>query len=418
MKRQKAQSLFWAVVLFAAAVWAQPGNVAEDKKLFGDIDSITAELSKISGLEMRHKVQYDLISKDQVKQFLEERIKEQVKPEEIRVQELTLKKFGLVPPNFDLKKTTVDLLSEQAAAFYDYRKKKLFVVESDVSETERTALVHELAHALADQNFDLQKFIDKASKDDDSSLARLAVMEGQATWLMTEYQARQLGMSLGTSPAALSLLGRVGEISTGQFPAFDEAPLYMKETLLFPYTQGMLFQQRLFKKDGQASFAEVFRHPPVSTQQILHPDTYFAGLKPTRPKLPTIAKNRGYRDLVEGEVGELDHTILLRQYVGKNESESLAPKWRGGVYRLLERKKGDATILLYASDWETRDAALEFFQAYRRILKAKWRKMEISSESDGELAGHGDDGYFLLRLNGTGVTSTEGLPTAPRAALN
>ena len=402
MKRLAA--CFIIFLLYVTAVRLQP----QDNKLFADIDAITAELSKISGLEMRHKVPSDLITKDQVKKFLEDRIKEQVKPEEIRVEEVTLKKFGLVPQDFDLKKTTIDLLSEQAAAFYDYRKKRLFVVSSEATELERTALVHELAHALADQNFDLQKFIDKASKNDDSSLARLAVMEGQATWLMTEYQARQMGMSLGTSPAALSLLGQVGEISAGQFPAFDQAPLYMKETLLFPYVQGMLFQQRVFKKDGQASFAEVFRHPPVSTQQILHPDTYLSDLKPLRPKVPSI-KQRDFHDLVEGEVGELDHTVLLRQYAGKTVSETLAPHWRGGSYRVLENKKKDATILLYISEWETPEAAREFFQAYHQVLKGKWKRMDIDTESESELLGRGDDGYFQVRLNGTAVTSVEGL---------
>jgi hypothetical protein len=406
---KKILARFLAFLLFAAAVWAQPSTVADGKKLFADIDSITEELSKISGLEMHRKVPSELITKDQVKQFLEERIKAEVKPEEIRVQELTLKKFGLVPRNFDLKKTTIDLLSEQAAAFYDYRKKKLFVVESDASGVERTALVHELAHALADQNFDLQKFIDKASKDDDSSLARLAVMEGQATWLMTEYMARQMGMSLGTSPEALSLLGQVGEIATGQFPAFDSAPLYMKETLLFPYTQGMLFQQQVFKKDGQPAFAEIFRHPPVSTQQILHPDVYFLDRKPSQPKLPVVVNPHEYRDLVTGEVGELDHSILLRQFVGKKESEELAPRWRGGAYRLLERKKGKSVVLLYASDWETPEAALQYFGFYRQILVAKWGKMEVTVGSGDEFAGHSSDGYFLVRLNGTSVTSVEGL---------
>ena len=123
-------------------------------------------------------------------------MKDNARPEEIRAEELTLKKFGLVPQDFDLAKNTVDLLTEQAAAFYDYNKKKLFITESTPSDTQEPVLAHELSHALADQNFNLARFIRQARKSDDGSTARLAVMEGQATWLMSEYMARKSGQSL------------------------------------------------------------------------------------------------------------------------------------------------------------------------------------------------------------------------------
>jgi hypothetical protein len=116
-------------------------------------------------------VQYDTIDKTHLKQFLEDRIREEVKPEEIRSEELALKKFGFVPQDFDLKKTTVDLMTEQAAAFYDYRKKKLFLLDDSATPEQNTVLAHELAHALADQHFHLERYL-RHGKSDDSSLAR------------------------------------------------------------------------------------------------------------------------------------------------------------------------------------------------------------------------------------------------------
>ena len=110
-----------------------------------------------------------------------------MKPEELRAEEITLKKIGFVPADFNLEQSTVDLLTEQAAAFYDYHKKKLFLTDwASSSSMQDAALVHELAHALADQHFHLERFIKKGGASDDSALARMAVMEGQATWLMTE----------------------------------------------------------------------------------------------------------------------------------------------------------------------------------------------------------------------------------------
>src|SRR5690348_14544928 len=127
---------------------------------FAQIDSIVRTLSGITGLAEDHPVPYGRMTKRQLRQFLNNRIKKTVKPEEIRADETSLKMFGLVPQDFDLKKSTIDLLTEQAAAFYDYDEKKLFLLEGAPLNDEVTTLSHELSHALADQHFDLGKFMD------------------------------------------------------------------------------------------------------------------------------------------------------------------------------------------------------------------------------------------------------------------
>src|SRR6202042_455383 len=155
---------------------------------------------------IHHPVPCAFITKADVNKFLNERIKDVASPAEIRAEELTLKKFGFVPADFDLAKNTVDLLTEQAAAFYDYNKKKLFLTESTSTESQEPVLAHELGHALADQNYNLAKFIRQGRKNDDGSTARLAVMEGQATWMMSEYLARQAGTSLKDSATLASTM--------------------------------------------------------------------------------------------------------------------------------------------------------------------------------------------------------------------
>src|SRR5258706_8631678 len=114
---------------------------------------------------------------------------------------------------------------------------------------QQTALTHELAHALADQNFNLERFIRQGGKSDDSGLARMAVMEGQATWLMTEVMARGAGQSLASNPSLLDAVSGVAE-SSAQFPVFNSVPLYLRETLVFPYTEGARFQDAVFRKMG------------------------------------------------------------------------------------------------------------------------------------------------------------------------
>lgn len=400
-----------AACLALGAISAQaPEDAVTRGKLFTEIDRIVKGLSDITGLKAKSKVGSEMIDRAHLKQFLERRIADEVKPEEIRAEETTLKKFGFLPKDYDLRASTVELLTEQAAAFYDFKKKKLFVLDASSSQLQRSALVHELAHALADQHFHLGKFMQHSGSSDDASTARLAVMEGQASWLMAEYMARQAGQTLKNNQAMLELLTG-GDVGAGQFPVFDKAPLYLRETLLFPYTKGMLFQNAVIERMGQEGFSGVFRNPPVTTQQILHPGKYFSQERPSEPAVPALpAALKRWRELAAGTMGELDHSILLRQYAGKEKAETLAPLWKGARYRVAEREKGGPSALQYVSEWETPEAARDFFAAYKLVLKGKWTSFEAIREERDLLAGRGDDGEFAVWLDGRRVSSLEGLP--------
>ena len=396
--------------LYAGRAPAQSSGAAET---CGLASRIVLDLTRISGMRLRHPVPCDYITKAKINAFLKERMKDVARPEEIRAEELTLKKFGFVPPDFDLAQTTVDLLTEQAAAFYDYNKKKLFITETTPSDTQEPVLAHELSHALADQNFNLARFIRQGRKSDDGSAARLAVMEGQATWLMSEYLARKNGQSLKDSPALAETMSRLGEgAAGGEFPVYDNAPLYMRLTLVFPYAKGMLFQNAVCQRDGLAGFAEVFRRAPVSTQQIIHPEDYFSNIKPTQPELPDAHLPRGYKSLVGGALGELDHAVLLEQFGGRQQAAEIAPHWRGCNFELRENKKAGRVVLLYASEWDSEESAGRYFAAYREALAKKWKKMSVVSETADSVTGTGDDGRFELRRKGAIVTSVEGLDAA------
>ncbi len=410
---RRIAALLLPLLLLGAAARPQSGDAAGDaaghsREIFNEIGGILRDLHDITGFKIRHRVPAEIISRDKVKGFLEERMHEAASPEDIRAEELTLKKFGLVPTDFDLAKNTVDLLTEQAAAFYDFHKKSLCITDWTPSLTREPALVHELGHALADQNVNLDKFIKQGRKSDDGSLARLAVMEGQASWLMAEYLARKAGQTLAAAPELLETMSRSVETGASQFPVFESEPLYLRETLVFPYSRGMLFQNAVFERMGQPAFEAVFRHAPVSTQQILHPEKYLSWVEPARPVLPRLPDAHGYKRIAEGTLGELDHAILLRQYCGQPESAAVSPHWRGGAYAIDERRSPRRAVLLYAVEWDGAEFAGRYFRLYRQVLEKKWRHLRIDSESATALAGQGDDGYFLVQLDGATVTSLEG----------
>jgi hypothetical protein len=175
---------------------------------------------------------------------------------------------------------------------------------------------------------------------------------------------------------------------------------------MFPYDEGQTFQQAVFLKDGQNAFAEVFRKPPSTTSQVIHPERYFNDVGETSPVLPKPAPHT--KAFVGGSVGELDERILLRQYLDDDAAEALGPKLKGGAYRIDESKPDHRMVLFYVSEWQDESAAARYFDAYRKVLQGKWKKFEVTSEDTNHLAGKSEDGYFAVRRTGRLVLSKEG----------
>lgn len=398
-----ARLVLLALLLVPAPAQQKPST------LFEEVDEMTASLSQITGWPVRRKVPAKIITKDEFRHQVESRMKGASTNKELHAEELTLKMFGFIPENFDLAKETVDLVSEQAAAFYDYSKKRLFVLDSTSEGSEqRVALVHELAHALADQQHSLGKYLKKDSPDDDGSTAREAVMEGQATWLTWAYISKRNGGKPEVSKEMIDKLTDNSAPEGTDFPVFAKEPLYLRESLVFPYDEGMKFQDAVYHALGRKSFDEIFTRPPRSTQQILHPQKYLDDEKPVDVDPPSLDKHQ-FKVINDGSVGEFDHSMLLRQFVPEKEGRAAASHWRGGAFRLYENKHDKYPVLAYASQWSTPEAARHIFTLYQRVMKGKWKNMKVSEHTADHVFGTGDSGRFELRLSGSTVTSMEGL---------
>ncbi len=406
-----------AYLAMALAVALSLAAAAHSKRtedpLFSQINSIVQTLSQITGFAQEHPVAYGWMSKSQLRKFLAKRIKKTLKPDEIYADELGLKMFGLVPQDFDLRKSTIDLLTEQAAAFYDYDTKKLFMLEGSPVDEETTTLAHELSHALADQHFDLERFMDENPANDDENLAHTAVVEGQASWLMLAYDLKEQGQPPAPTAQMLKSIEDSSDQSMTEYPVLKGSPLYIQQSLLFPYTEGSAFFDAVYKKMGEASFSAVFTDAPVDTSQIIHPERYFAHQVSATPELVKLP-NGPSEEITEGSLGEFDHRILLRQYLGETEANELAPHLAGGAFKIYRNghKKTAPALLDYASLWDSRGEAEAFFAAYQKILHKKWKRCDPSVETATVFAGTGDNGYFVCTLAGNKVTSVEGLNEA------
>jgi hypothetical protein len=403
--------VFRKLAVFSLLSLALVAAARKDKDAaFGQIDAIVKTLSDITGLTEKHAVPYGRMSKGELRKFLNKRIRKTLKPDEIYADELSLKMFGLVPQDFDLKKSTIDLLTEQAAAFYDYDEKKLFMLEDSSFSAETTTLAHELSHALADQYFDLGKFMEDSPSNDDENLAHTAVVEGEASWLMIAYELKQAGKPPLPTPEMVKSVADTSEASMADYPVLKNSPLYIQESLLFPYSQGTAFFDAVFKKIGKDAFALVFRDPPIDSTQIMHPEKYFGHAKPSKPDVPKLTHALKTKEITEGSMGEFDHSILLRQYLGDAKAAEISVHLLGGQFHIVDVGKTKHPILLYASQWDSNETAAAYFAAYKRVLHSKWRHMDETGNTPDTLKGTGDNGYFETHLHGDRVTSVEGMP--------
>jgi len=401
--------------LLAAAALAVLAQAPPAEK----IRALTADVARITGFEIRRPIPVETLTREQWKNYVEREIEREVRPEEIQADQTVLRLFGLVPRDFDLKKTTIELLAEQAAAVYDHRRKRMLLLEDGAGGgIEDAVLVHELAHALADQHYSMKKFLDKGAPTGEQQAARLAVVEGQAMWVMLEWQLGRMGMgSIAGNRAALEkMLPALGSLAAASYPVFGTAPLYMQETLLFPYTAGVLFQQAAVERFGRRAFRKVLEEPPQTTHQILHPEAWLDGRRTEAPPAPVAEPEAEYKPVSAGVLGELDVRVLLKQYCGEEAAAKWAPMWRGGSYELLEHKPTGRSALRWALGFAGDEAAQAFTDCYRKAIERKSESLVWKSVRPGLLEGSNSDGGFRVESRGRAVGGLEALqPAAERA---
>ena len=261
------------------------------QELFHSVDEILDFDSKQTGLPIRKNVKRKLTSRDEVVSFLTKHMDDE-DTKRLRRSELVLKKFGLLPPDFNLETFLVALLREEVAGYYDPKTKTVNLLDWVPMEEQEPVMAHELTHALQDQSVGLEKWMKKGEKDlaeikkdptptdienDETDNAREAVIEGQAQAIMFQYAIAPTGQSIASSPALVGEMEEETLTGTSGTKVFNEAPIFLKESLTFPYSYGMDFVIQVMKKGGkEKAFAGVLKNPPHTTRQIMEPETYLS----------------------------------------------------------------------------------------------------------------------------------------------
>jgi hypothetical protein len=378
----------------------------EAEELFHDVDQIMRFASKDTGLPIKKEVKPRLTSRDEVVAYLEKNMAEDKDAQRLRRSEQVLKKFGLLPRDFELQTFLVALLREQVAGYYDVKTKKVNLLNWIDIEQQRPVLAHELTHALQDQSVGLEKWMKAGDSDledkkqpsaadienDEISEARQAVVEGQAMVVLVDYMLAPTGQSILASPQIADALKAGMLVGVGDSPEFHNAPIFLKEELTFPYRYGLDFETELLRRGGkEKAFAATLGNPPRTTRQIMEPKTYLSGESLEPMRLPDFERDfKNYQRFDVGAIGEFDVAVLVDQYAGKEASRNLYPHWRGGYYYAARPKEDPAAplALLYVSRWASREKAAAFAAIYAQSLAERYKHVreptaEEKNPSDG-----------------------------------
>ncbi len=375
------------------------------QELFHSVDEILEFDSRQTGLPIKREVKRRLTSRDEVVSYLTKHVNDE-DTKRLRRSELVLKKFGLLPRDFNLETFLVAILREEIAGYYDPKTKTVNLLDWVPIQEQEPVMAHELTHALQDQSVGLQKWMRKGEKDlaemrreptptdienDEMDNAREAVVEGQAQAMMFQYAIAPTGHTLTDSPALVEAMVEESLSGSPSTRVFNEAPIFMKESLTFPYSYGMEFVVKLMEKGGkEKAFASLLQNPPHTTRQIMQPETYLSGEKIEPMSVPDFKRDfKDYQKFDIGAMGEFDVAVLVEQYAGKPLSKRLYPEWRGGYYYAVRPKQNtgsDVTTtgplgLLYVSRWSSAEKASEFADIYARSLQQRYQKVQPVGDS-------------------------------------
>ncbi len=364
----------------------------EAKELFKSVDEILEFASQDTKLPIKEQVKRRLVERAEVQSFIEKNMKEDKDAQRLERSEIVLKKFGLLPRNFDLKTFLVALLKEQVAGYYDPKAKAVNLLNWVDAESQRPVLAHELTHALQDQSFGLEKWMRAGLEQsshanvptpddiatDEVQAARQAVVEGQAMVTLLDYSLAPTGKTMLELPQVAEALKQGMLVGTADTPTFRTAPIFLKETLTFPYRYGIDFTAALLNGGGKdLAFAGAFKDPPRTTREIMEPQTYLSHEKLEPMKLLDFDKDfKSYDRFDIGAMGEFDVAVLVEQYAGGDEARELYPHWRGGYY-FAGRPKGDKSAplgVLYISRWSSSAKAAEFAAVYAKSLAQRYKR--------------------------------------------
>jgi hypothetical protein len=409
----------------------------QKKELLESVGRILTFVSNDTQFPIKHPVKSRLMSQEEVKDYLIEKFDQDEDASRLERSESVLKKMGLLNQTFHLRPFLLALLTEQIAGYYDNKTKTVNLLDWIQPEEQKPVLAHELTHALQDQRVGLTKWSNVSSSNtsrsfaednkrlllDEADTARSAVAEGQAMAVFIDYSSSASGKPITSNADSGNNLVAPAEESSS--PVLASAPVVMKDSLLFPYREGLSFEQFILNHSGKEdAFAGTLMRPPSSSFEILTPSAYLSFAPVPKLKIPNVhplLKSR-YLPYDIGVIGELDVRIMAETFKQEAIADTLSKAWNGGFYYAAYEKprEGDAAApttssiaLFYCSRWRTPEAAATFLHLYTTQIAIKYSNVHRLTQAEDNENEHiylTSEGAVLLWNLGDMVFISEGFP--------
>lgn len=399
--------------LFPLCLGAEVADIKKEVPLTNLLEEITLVVSKARGLSFKAPVKHGVKTKTELRDYLQKLLREEVPQEKLRAYQKALVKFGLIPADLDLESFLLELYTEQVAGFYDWRTKSLYLIGDTPAELLKIIVAHELTHALQDQYVGIENLPSiKEKNNDDRLLATQALLEGDAMSVMVDYVLIPTGQDSTALPDLSPFIRDFVGLMGGQLMA--KAPPYFQYNMLFPYLNGLTFIQQLRQSGGWDMVDRALKEPPMSTEQVLHPEKYLVQRDPpTFVSLPSLSRELGpgWVYLDKNALGEFNTAFLLQSASGGpgGESQELARGWDGDLYQVYEEQSSGKVALVWFTTWDSPKDAQKFFKDYSALLVKKYGVRATASEAQHLLFYHQGEAIYI-EWRGLDVLVLEGVP--------
>lgn len=356
-------------------------------------EEIEGQVSALRGLTLTTPVKRDVFNREELGKFIQGSFSRDNPEALINGTETLLKALLLMPQGDSLRDLYIEMLTSQIAGLYDDTTKSMYVISDtgEIGPLEEITYAHEYTHALQDQAFGLAKLHGDATDQGDRTLARTTLIEGDATLLMFLWAQQNL--------PADQLLAAVGSSDPASQAVLDRLPALLRETLMFPYTQGLGLAQGQYVAGGYSAVDALFANPPDSTEQVLHPEKLNPREAPIEVAFDAglAAKlGAGWCVALQDTLGEFQLGIILRDAGGADTAgaNAAAAGWGGDRVALVGGPDGEMGVVL-DTRWDTAADASEFASALGPMVA----NLEAAGRSASVLA-PAPDRVVLLVSNG------------------
>jgi hypothetical protein len=340
------------------------------------VDSLQPTVERAVGLTFKTPPQPQLVTRDQVREYLLAKVQKEFPEERLEGVQAAYRLLHLIPDSLDLRTLILDLYAEQVAGYYDPDSSLLYAVQGADRAQLRLIMAHELVHALQHQYLPLDSVMVQRGNGDRLAAAQ-AVLEGHATLASVRV--------LAPDPAVLEAADfwetYRDQVRNQQqtMPVFSEAPLVLKESLIFPYLGGAEFMR--WWEANRPEALPIGAQLPLSTEQVLHPERYAAADVPVAVAFADSSADVMYEDTL----GELEIQILLAVLRGGEVATVDRPiGWGGDRYRVVRTPQGPA--LEWITVWDGQPQADRFRQVMEGPFAARARRgylVAVSGDSVG-----------------------------------